>query len=177
MKLEALLAWRFEHPFAPLLVGLLVFHVASPLIVRSPFVSLALTILLLMTCVPAIRPSRRLRIAAIAGLAIVTVVRAAAIGSGGGATALHVAGLLVTAAYVAIRRGERALCRRPPHPGHGEHHRGSDLRLPAGGARVRAALLRARAELGRVHRRPVNAGGGCARTRIASTSTSSSTSA
>ena len=102
MRPEGLLAWRLDHPFVPLLGGLLVFHVASPLIVRSPFVSLALTILLLMTCVPAIRPSRGLRIAAIGGLAIVTVVRAAAIGSGSGATTLHVAGLLVTAAYVAF---------------------------------------------------------------------------
>jgi hypothetical protein len=67
-----------------------------------PLVTLFLTILLLWTSVPALNPTRRVRMAAIAGLTIVIIVRVAAIWGGGETTALDVAGLLVTAAYVAF---------------------------------------------------------------------------
>lgn len=102
MRSAALVPRPFAQPFLPLLGGLLLFHVASPFLGRSPLVSLFLTILLLWTSVPALNPARRVRIAAIAGLAIVMIVRVASIWRGGETTALDVAGLLVTAAYVAF---------------------------------------------------------------------------
>jgi hypothetical protein len=102
MRATSVVLRRFPQSFAPLLGGLLLFHVASPFLGRSPLVSLSLTILLLWTSVPALNPARRVRIAAIAGLAIVIIVRIASIWRGGEITALDVAGLLVTAAYVAF---------------------------------------------------------------------------
>ena len=100
--MSTLLARRFSHPFVPLLAGLLFFHAASPFLGRSPLASSTLTILLLLTCVPAVQPSRRVRIAAIAGLALVLILRVASIESADGSTALRVAALLATAAFVAF---------------------------------------------------------------------------
>jgi voltage-gated potassium channel len=91
---------RSPHAFVPLLGGLLVFHVASPLLGRWPPASLFLTILLLWTSVPALQPTRRVRAAAIAGLLLVIVVRIASLWRGGENTPLDVAGLLGTAGYV-----------------------------------------------------------------------------
>lgn len=92
---------RFPQAFAPLLAGLLFFHVASPLLGRLPLASLFLTILLLWTSVPAISPARRERIAAIAGLTLVIIARAASIWRGGETTALDAAGFVATAAPTA----------------------------------------------------------------------------
>lgn len=100
--MSTLLARRFSHPFVPLLAGLLLFHAASPFLGRSPLASSTLTILLLLTCVPAVQPSRRVRAAAIAGLALVLILRVASIESADGSTALRVAALLATAAFVAF---------------------------------------------------------------------------
>ena len=102
MRPAAFVARRFPHPFAPLLGGLLLYHVASPLVGRSPVASMILTVLLLLTCLPAVQPSRRVRMAAIAGLTLVLILRFASIQSGGGAITLNVAALLATAAYVAF---------------------------------------------------------------------------
>jgi hypothetical protein len=63
---------------------------------------LFLTILLLLMTVPALNPSRRVRMAAIAGLTLVIIVRAASLWRGGEATALDAAGLLASAAYAAF---------------------------------------------------------------------------
>jgi hypothetical protein len=105
MRSTAFVLPRSPHPFVPLLVGLLVFHVASPLLGQRPVVSLFLTFLLLWTSVPALEPTRRVRAAAIAGLMLVIIVRVASLWRGGENTALNIAALLATAAYVAFVAG------------------------------------------------------------------------
>lgn len=93
---------RFAYNFAPLLVMLLVVQLASPFIERSALAASIVMILLLLTCVPAVQPSRGVRLVAIGGFAITVAARLASFQIGADAGALHVASLVVTVIYAAF---------------------------------------------------------------------------
>jgi hypothetical protein len=101
--------------FVPLLLMLLVGQVAIPLTQGSPAAALALTAGLLLACVPALRPSVRLRRGALAGLAAVLALRLASLQQGEGPGSLMEAGQLATAAFVAFIAVQvfSAVVRRP----------------------------------------------------------------
>ena len=86
----------------PLLFMLLLYIATLPFSQGSTLTSLGLTAGLLLACIPAVRPTRRLRSAVTAGLVGVMVVRLAAVHRGIEDVGLTVAGLIVTAAYVAF---------------------------------------------------------------------------
>jgi len=88
--------------FVPLLLMLLLSLFAIPLAQGSPAATLVLTAALLLACVPALRPSLRLRRAALVAFGAVMVVRLASLLQGDEAGPLMEAGQLVTAAFVAF---------------------------------------------------------------------------
>lgn len=93
-------AWRTAESFVPLLVMLLLGQVAIPFSQHSPVASLVLTGGLLLACIPAVRPSSRMRVGVTAGLVSVMGLRIVAEQRGFQDGALMVAGLVATAAYV-----------------------------------------------------------------------------
>ena len=92
--------WQAGETFVPLLAMLLLGQLALPFSQQSPLASVALTGGLLLACIPAVRPSSRLRYAVTAGLVVVMVLRLAGERPGLQNVGLTVTGLLATAAYV-----------------------------------------------------------------------------
>ena len=93
-------AWRTAESFVPLLAMLLLGQLAIPFSQHSPVASLVLTGGLLLACIPAVRPSARMRVGVTAGLVLVMGLRIAAELRGIEHVTLTVTGLLATAVYI-----------------------------------------------------------------------------
>jgi len=91
---------RYPRSFLPLLVTLVTVQVTAPFIEQSALAASVAGVVLLMTCLLAVQPSARLRIAAIAGLCVVAALRLAWLHLDERPVSLGIIAPLVTAAYV-----------------------------------------------------------------------------
>lgn len=102
MPTPSFLVGRLPSSFTPLLVMLLATQLANPFVYDSHLASLALSSLLLVACIPAVKPSLRLRFGATLGLVVVLSLRFAEIQVVPRSTGLSVVAFLCTAIYVAF---------------------------------------------------------------------------